>query len=638
MHLSAFQWIAKQCAACWRFALIALLSSLALTVHAQAPNIQTAAFQLPSLFADNKILVLEQPLGVLVAPKTPALSPAQLLQSPLAEQFKVWQTGMLLPTSDQQDVWLRLSLPKQSRPQSWLLRIPRLTLHKATLFQLMPDQLGVWQTQVSGIHVPSSAWPVRSRDPIFEISTRSDATQVLFVRLENNVPVTENIQLIHSSDFGNAANYAGALNGLIMGVFAMLTLISLISWRIYHNSHFGWFALFSISMMFSQLNASGHLFFRVWPHSVYLAKTMGWVLPFLSLMALARLALSVSYARDLSALIYRGLWSLIALSGLICAALLIWPEIVPREPLNFIFAAGMFCVLGAMAWIAWHSQRWLWLVVLSLIPVVLSVLARLAYNLALFAHMEVALLMGVLTSALGLLCVYGALIYHQSLRLASSLQEDAMETKDVPTGLFNERIARARLPQIITRSKRFGKPCGVILLRWIGFNAVMAKSNTVERGRIFAHLGNRLSRLARDIDTVARFGDDQFIVLVEAPVSHEQLSALASKILTTCLRPSNVLPDQKGFDLHMALWLSDQVAADASQALELLKTRISQMREGTQRRVQFINANLSTNPGTAASDGITAEKLIAKINALEATQSLPTIRTTPVLPNKENGL
>jgi two-component system, sensor histidine kinase LadS len=608
------------CARWWVLGCL-LIGSAGALAQLPSPN----GFQLPSLFAGDRKLEMDVPMGVLVLPAINPPSPEKLLAEPLANQFKPWQPGMQLPTSKTQDVWLRLQLPEQKRPESWLLRVPRLTLEKATLYQRLPDNPAQWQQLVAGIHVPNSSWPIRSRDPIFEVTTRADQSQIYFVRLQHSIPITENVQLIYSTDFGNGANHAGALNGLIIGIFGLLTLISLISWRINDNSNFGWFALFCLTVMLAQLTVSGYMIMRIWSDSVYLAKTMGWVMPLLSLAALARFALGVSYARDISKPIFYGLWTLIASCALTSLGILILPDDFPRGFLSAAYAAGLLIVLGSLGWIAWRSQHWLWMIVASMVPVVLSVLARLAYNQGWVAHMEIALLAGVVAAALGLSCIYGVLVGNQRRRSGATQREDALETTDGATGLFNERIAQARLPQIILRSKRFEKSCGAILVRWIECDTVLPTMNAIERGRIFSHLGSRLNRLARDIDTVARFGDDQFIFLVEAPITREQINALASKILSTCLRPSTAMPDQKGFDLHLALWLSNEVPAQASQVFELLKTRISQMREGTQRRVQFVDTPLTTTPASDNSNPEHAKRLVQKINALEATQGLPTI-------------
>jgi two-component system, sensor histidine kinase LadS len=594
---------------------------------ASIPN--NSGFPLPSLFADHRRLNLEVPLGVLALPTAQAPTPELLLQSPLNNQFKPWQLGMSLPTSRQQDVWLRLELPKEITPHSWMLRIPRITLQKATLYQRSPDGSGSWVTQVAGTLVPNSTWPVRSRDPIFEISTRSDQTQLFFIRVQNASPVTENIQLIRSSDFGSGANYAGTLNGLIIGLFGLLTLISLISWRINRNSHFAWFALFSAAIMLAHLTLSGYMILRIWPNSVFMAVSMNWVMPLVALATLTRFAVSVSYAKDLSKPVNYALWSVVIVCGLLSAGVLSAPIDFPRTVLNAAYATGMLVVLGSLCWIAWRSQHWLWWIVASIFPIILSAMTRLAYNQGWVAHVELALLAGVLSAMIGMVCIYTTLIAQQRQRAAAAHRENALETADGATGLYAERIARARLPLMILRSQRFNNACGVIMVRWTGFQSTMSGASAVDRGRIFAHLGNRINRLARDVDTAARFGDDRFIFLVEAPITRKQLTDLASRILASCMRPSLAMPDQKGFDLHMALWLSSELPADADQVLELLKTRISQMQDGTQRRVQFISVPLSTAPPTDQNDPEHGSRLVEKINALEATQVLPTIDLKP---------
>jgi two-component system, sensor histidine kinase LadS len=221
------------------------------------------------------------------------------------------------------------------------------------------------------------------------------------------------------------------------------------------------------------------------------------------------------------------------------------------------------------------------------------------------------------------------LYLHQRERISAQQRQLALQNTDASTGLFNERIAMARFPQILLRSKRFERPCGAILIRWLDFDRVMAAATSTERGRIFSHLGGRLSRQARDIDTVARIDDDLFVYLIEAPVSREDMNALASQILTTCLRPSAVMPETKGFDLHLAVWLSNEVQASADEAMELLKQRIDQMRTGTQRRVQFVDTEFNTSPQSEKEAAQRAAQLVAKINSLEATQGLPTINLKP---------
>jgi two-component system, sensor histidine kinase LadS len=605
----------------------------AVLIHtASAQTAPAASHALPSLFASSQQLPLSQAMGVWVTPKSDAIAAKDLLPASARSAFAPWKPGMRLPTSTTQDVWLQLLLPASPEPQTWILRIPRTSLDKATLYAQQTEGQVPKRLSSAGLSLPRSQWALPARDPSFALTTLPAQTQLFFIHLEHRQTITEDIQLIAHSDFSDAANRLGMIYGLILGVFSILMMGSLISAWILRSQHFCWLALFSLSLMLSQLTLSGYMSVRVWPDSVFLNHMAGWIFPLLSLAALARLALSVSYAKSLSKPVFYSLWAVIAVCAVLVAVLMVLPLEASRIFLNPVYAWGLAVILGSLCWIAWRSQDWLWWLIASIVPVMLSAVMRLAYNFGWVAHVEIALLAGVITSGLGVVACFTVLYLHQRDRLSSQQRLQSMDNTDASTGLFNERIARARLPQIILRSKRFERSCGAILIRWLDFERVMATSVSTQRGQIFSHLGSRLSRLARDIDTVARIGDDLFLFLIEAPVTREDVNMIASQILSTCLRPSAVMPETKGFDLHLAVWLSGEVEADAQQALELLKTRIDQMRHGTQRRVQFVGSELSTGPSVPLNEqeqAKIASELVAKINSLEATQGLPRIYLKP---------
>jgi GGDEF domain-containing protein len=612
------------------------------TVSAQNTPATTSAggtsskITLASLFDSSQLLTLSAPLEYLVAPSGSIKSPNDLADKASPYPFAVLPKNLALPTAARQEVWLRFSVAPTAEPETWYFRIPKLSLEKATFYsKAVASADSSWKSASAGLNVPNTQWPVRTRDPVFELFTRTDVPQQYYVKIEHSSPVTESMQLIAAADFADGANRVGTLNGLMIGLFSALLLVSLISARLNHDQHFGWFALLVLSVLFTQLTLSGYLWLRVWPNSTYLARVTLWIIPLISLIALAKYCLSITYAKELSAGIYWVLVAVMVISALLAITLAYALPDFPALLINLYYGAAMLTILACMAWIAWRSQHWLWMVVVSLIPLSLSVVARIAYNFGLVAHVELAQLGGVISACLGLLIIYGCMVMQSRSKLSSSVREEVIETRDVATGLFNERIAIARLPQLILRSQRFERSCGVLLVRWTDFSRITQTiTDATMRGKMLAHLGSRLARVARDIDTVARVADDSFVVLVEAPVSHEMLSEIASKILSGCLRPSQYMPEQRGFDMHIAIWESGKINANADQVMEMLKTRINQMREGTQRRVQFIDSPLSTAPGKETLDPQKhSQELLAKINSLEATHGLPTIAMPSSLKN-----
>ncbi|MFM7330857.1 MAG: 7TM-DISM domain-containing protein [Brachymonas sp.] len=88
---------------------------------------------LPSLFKSSKLLPLEEALRFFVTAHDDPIRAQDLATKP-ASQWAVVQPSIALPTSNMQVVWLRLVLPVSSSPQTWMLRIPRQSLQKATLY------------------------------------------------------------------------------------------------------------------------------------------------------------------------------------------------------------------------------------------------------------------------------------------------------------------------------------------------------------------------------------------------------------------------------------------------------------------------------------------------------------------------
>jgi two-component system, sensor histidine kinase LadS len=277
---------------------------------------------------------------------------------------------------------------------------------------------------------------------------------------------------------------------------------------------------------------------------------------------------------------------------------------------------------------ALRSQSWLWFVVAGFAPLTLSMLARLAYNVGWLAHVELAQLVSVISGCLGMMVVYASMILRSRESYAAFEREAALSNVDISTGLTLGRIAEIRLPQVLQRSYRFGKPCGVVMVRWLNYGAQLGPMSSAQRGAVLAHFGARLRRLARDIDTVARYDDDHFLYLIESPMTRETVNDLGMKILSTCMRPSVPLGNGDVYNVHVAMALISGGNMSAKEVIESLLTRINQMDVSTPRRMQFIDSPLTTRPPYEGPQGASvrnSEALVAKINEIEANPIMPTL-------------
>ncbi len=593
---------------------------------------QHSAFaqELGRLFDDSPTLKLAAPVQVQQLPKGLVRNPNEFDSPQHQAGWKLLPKGTAMPTGAQHDVWLRFALPATAAAQLWLLRSPRISTERITLY--LQDQPGQWRMLSAGSDIAPSRWPGQTRSPTFELQTRTDSERVYFVKLEHRTPLSEHLQLVSPLEYIDSAARVGTIIGLMFGLFGVLTVLGLATAYLYRNTTYAWYALMVLLLMVTQLVMIGYAGHRWWPSSALLNQTMGWIAPLCALASGIWFVLKVSYSKEGFRWIYRISLGLIGLLLAASVLVAVMAQQTPRAPLNVLAAFSLLWLLLSTAWIAWRARSSLWFVVLGLSPLVLSMLVRLVYNQGWLAHVELVQLVSVISGCLGSLVIYVGMVMRSRESHVALEREAAMNNTDAATGLTLGRIAMVRLPQVLVRSERFSQACGVVMVRWVDYQKQMQPLSAQQRGAVLLHLGARLRRLGRDIDTVARLDDDHFMYLIESPVSREALTDLGTKILTTCMRPARPLTDGDTYNVHVAIWASHQGTIKATEVMEALRTRLNQMSLGAHRRMQFVDSPLSTRPSEEDSGtqrAALAKQLVAKINAIEADPIIPIIATAP---------
>ncbi len=98
-------------------------------------------------------------------------------------------------------------------------------------------------------------------------------------------------------------------------------------------------------------------------------------------------------------------------------------------------------------------------------------------------------------------------------RAVESSQHTALH--DMLTGLPNRRLFLERLSHAVARDTRFGRHAAVLFLDLDGFKNVNDRYGHAAGDRFLQVVAQRLSDCVRETDTVARFGGDEFVVLLE---------------------------------------------------------------------------------------------------------------------------
>ena len=109
--------------------------------------------------------------------------------------------------------------------------------------------------------------------------------------------------------------------------------------------------------------------------------------------------------------------------------------------------------------------------------------------------------------------------------------------RDQLTGLLNRRLLRDRLRHAMDRARRNGRVVALLLLNINRFKEVNDALGYEAGDALLHQAGHAIRRCLRDCDTVARWGGDEFVALLEDLGSQDDAQLVADKILDRFTAP-----------------------------------------------------------------------------------------------------
>ncbi|MHC1787994.1 putative bifunctional diguanylate cyclase/phosphodiesterase [Solidesulfovibrio sp.] len=171
----------------------------------------------------------------------------------------------------------------------------------------------------------------------------------------------------------------------------------------------------------------------------------------------------------------------------------------------------------------------------------------------------------------------GAMVTLTDISRQKQLEEHILHDAfhDTLTGLFNRALFINRLDQAIKRLRRSPDALfAVLYLDMDRFKLVNKTFGHVTGDRLLMIIANRLQKLRRELDTLARFGGDEFALLIEDISGLDEASSMAESVLRQMALPFRLKKQEIFVTCSIGVVLGstvyehpDQVLRDADNAM-----------------------------------------------------------------------
>lgn len=480
-------------------------------------------------------------------------------------------------------VWLRIPVVQQSAVTRWIFEVDYPPLNRIEVFQVQGDS--VIGHVLMGNAVPSDRRPLQTRAHAVALDFPRGSAQELYVRVQSHSAVVVPVRLHQANEF--VARESGRLLvlGLIFGVALMLFVSSLVNGLSLRDSLFAYYALMiaSVAVFFISYTGLGHQF--LWSvQDGALAKLSPWAV----LLAMAGASLFAQDALEL-------------------------PRTNPllARLMQIVAAAGVLAILASAADVLDYERTSMAASVLGPMPLVLAsyesvsralrgdgvaiylaigwgsytvgaiALAALIHGWAAadvwIVHLFQAASVVEMFAWMRVLAIRIQVLRKDAERsLAERAALESLAFTDALTGLPNRRGLALALEAVLPRA-RPGSALVVYMIDLDGFKTVNDRLGHSAGDLLLAQVAQRVRRVLRTSDVIARQGGDEFVVVAEGVADEAAASALASKMIATAQEPFLV----SGAECRVGLTIGYVMAPqDATAPQELLSAADAAMYQG----------------------------------------------------------
>ena len=491
--------------------------------------------------------------------------------------------GAIYPLSTGKILWIRFIVPPAPDAERWYLEIPYPSVNQVTLYSR--DSLGQWLPQSAGDTLAVASWPVPHRHPLLPISVSAEEPRAYLLRVENPHSFSAPLSFISDSYLGRHEQRTSLILGIYFGLAGLAVILGALSAGSLRDGSYGLYAISVALMALSQAAMTGIGGLHLWPNLPWWNDISSMVLPVLGVGSLVWFFAAVVSMAERSARLHQFLMALALLAVPTALGIaFVEPSYRFRLMIPYIVFASMLGTC-AILWAARRGDRYaLWLLAGS-VPVMIGAafpLARLAGLIPVSFWTMHGMQVGIAFELPILLLI---LMMRSQQRREHNRRIQGLDRIDPATGLINRHVFTDGLMRMMARSQRLRYQSAVLLIDIVNTEQIRRDFGARSAEELPLRVAGRLLASAREIDSVARLSDLRFGILVEGPLTPEDVASEGPRVVARCLMPFNNKPLEWVARVRVAHSVVPTECAEGRPVLERLEALLAAAPPDSKRAV-----------------------------------------------------
>ena len=480
-------------------------------------------------------------------------------------------------------LWIRFTIPPAPDGERWYLEIPYPSVNGVTLYT--PDSIGRWTSQSAGDSLPVASWPVPHRHPLLPVNVSAEEPRSYLLRVENPHSFSAPLLFVSESYLSHNEQRTSLILGIYFGLSGLAAILSLLSAVSLRDAAYANYGVAVTAMGLTQAAITGIGGLHLWPNAAAWNDMSTFTLPVLTVSALLWFlcaAVSISErSRKITALM-NGM----AVLGLVAAAVIALAEASGRARLQVAYVgAASLLALSCLAWAMRrgdHYAGWLGMAMLAPLTGAVFPMARTAGLIPVSFWTQHAMQVGI---AIQLPIVLVILMLRSQQRREHNRRIQGLDRIDPATGLMNGEVFAERLARMAARAQRLKYQGAVLLIEIANFDQIRRDFGARSAEELPLQVAGRLLSCARKIDAVARLGPLRFGMLVEGPLTADEIAAAGPRVVARCLMPFDSKPVEWVAQARVAQSPLPAAGIDHARLLEHLEAVLAAVPPDSKRAV-----------------------------------------------------